>query len=263
MKPKHITAPLLSLSILFVFINSIPTKAGNLVNTASTRTQQKSQMTMPASPSQPEESFSQNNPKLQNALDHRSLTSQTGLAALWPFPRFPAAAQRRRLSTPFEKFIARVKNGQAGQVRGVYVDGAFALPVIQQPGDNPAFVSEKWGEVTQFSSAAANKVTGLLAHNYLSGEEFFELVIGQEVNIVYGDGSYASYQVTDTSRYQKLTPNSLRSDFIDLQTDRRVTTAEVFKKFYNGGHKVTFQTCLEKEGLSNWGLIFIVAKPAN
>lgn len=190
------------------------------------------------------------------------LTAQTGLAALWPFPHAQAPLKRTTISPRFDKFISRVMNGQAGMVRGIFAPGVFSLPVVQQPADNSTFVSEKWGEVTQFKSAAENGVTGLLAHNFLSGSQFYKLNIGQDLSIVYGDGTYKDYEVTGISRFKKLTPSSLRSDFIDLQTDRKMTTAEVFSRFYTGKEKVTFQTCLEKEGLSNWGLVFIVAEPS-
>jgi len=189
------------------------------------------------------------------------LAAQTGLTALWPFQQAPVPVTRTRLPQDLERFVNSVKNGEAGQVRGVYVSGALALPVIQQPADDPAFVSEKNGEVTQFQSAAFNNITGLLAHNYLSGSEFYELKTGQIVNIVYGNGAIRRYRINEISRFQKLEPNSLRSDFIDLQTGEKVSTAQVFNRYYNGDHKVTFQTCLENEGLSNWGLVFIVAQP--
>lgn len=78
-------------------------------------------------------------------------------------------------------------------VRGVYVPEVLALLVQQQPAGDPGFVSSMEGIVTQFEYAAQSGVTGLIAHNYLSGELFFNLEIGQEVFIVYGDGSVLQY----------------------------------------------------------------------
>lgn len=255
MKFKQLSASLLSLSFLILFINAYPINKGDLNYSAAYPPLEGSQTSMfsissrtPLS-SEPEEASQQG-----------ALTAPTGLAALWPFQQSRTPAYRERLSPHFEKFINQVKNGVPDQVRGVYVANSFALPVIQQPEDEPAFVSENLGEVTQFRSAAENGITGLLAHNYLSGQEFYELDLGEDVNIVYGNGMYRRYRVTEIRRFQKLTPNSLHSDFIDLESGKKETTAQVFNRFYNGKHKVTFQTCLENEGLSNWGLIFIVAE---
>jgi hypothetical protein len=159
------------------------------------------------------------------------------------------------------RFIAKVTNGEPETIRGVYVADVLALPVIQQPDGDAAYVSEEDGVVTQFQSAAHYQVTGLLAHNYLAGELFDGLEPGQTVFIVMGNGDTRRYRVTGVFRYQKLSPNSLRSRLIDLETNQSLSTAEVFGRFYKGEHKVTFQTCLEGEGLLNWGLVFIVAEP--
>lgn len=161
----------------------------------------------------------------------------------------------------FLSFVEKVKDGQTEVIRGVFVQDVLGLPIIQQPVGEVAFVSNRSGEVTQFKSAADADVIGLLAHNYLAGKRFYRLVIDQEVRIIYGDGNYRRYRIDSISQYQKLTPSSLHSDLIDLQTGQQVTTEHVFARFYRGVHHVTFQTCLEKNGLSNWGLTFIVASP--
>ena len=89
----------------------------------------------------------------------------------------------------FDKFIKSVANGKAGEVRGVYVANVLALRVVQQPADNPAYVSSTAGTVTQFQMAASQGVTGMLAHNYAAGALFSSLAAGQEVRIVFGDGA--------------------------------------------------------------------------
>ncbi len=164
-------------------------------------------------------------------------------------------------SPAFIRFIDKVADGQKGVIKGVYVAGIFALPVVQQPEGEWAFVSEESGIVTEFQSAARNGVTGLLAHNYLSGALFYKLKVGKEVRIVYGDKEIKRYQIVGIYRFQKLTPGSPQSELIDLDTNEQVTTEDVFNRFYRGGHKVTFQTCLEAHGHSNWGLTFTVAMP--
>lgn len=149
---------------------------------------------------------------------------------------------------------------EAQNVRGVYAYGSFALPVVQQPEDNSLYVSNHNGILTQFQSASQYGITGLLAHNYLSGREFYNLGLGQEIQVIYGDGRVRSYRVSNIQRYQKLIPSSSQSHYIELDTGKEMTTKQVFRKFYRGGNQVTFQTCLEGEGLLNWGLYFVIAQ---
>lgn len=184
----------------------------------------------------------------------------------FPKSRTLSVAAARRIteaqmaSPEFRSFIEEVLNGHLGEIRGVYVEGVLSLPVIQQPADQQTYVSIEARSTTQFHSAARNGVIGLLAHNFLAGGLFYKLQPGQEVWIVYGDGSLEDYQVTDISQYQKLAPDSLHSDLVDLATGQKLTTEQVYDRFYRGDHHVTFQTCLERNGTSNWGLTFVVAK---
>lgn len=176
-------------------------------------------------------------------------------------PQAPTATKTQLPASPFQRFTKMVIDGKAGIVRGVYVEGVLALRVVQQPGNDWKFVSTDDGTVTQFQSATSNGVTGLLAHNYLSGQLFYKISLGKEIDIVFGDGGVRRYQVSSILKFQKLDLNSLTSDFIDLRNGKLTTTADVFSQVYSGGDRVTLQTCLEKDGISNWGLIFVVAKP--
>jgi hypothetical protein len=141
------------------------------------------------------------------------------------------------------------------------VPGVFSLPVIQQPEDKVVYIANRPGMLTQFQLASQNGIIGLMAHNYLSGKDFYKLGIGQEVNVVYNDHRIGHYQVTSIRRFQKLRPSRLYSDFVDLDTRQRLTTGQVFDQFYRGESHVIFQTCLEGEGRMDWGIIFIVASP--
>ena len=38
-------------------------------------------------------------------------------------------------------FIENIKDGNANNLRGIYVEGVIAFPVVQQPYGNPGFVS--------------------------------------------------------------------------------------------------------------------------
>lgn len=167
----------------------------------------------------------------------------------------------KAISPAFRRFVRKVADGQAGVIRGVYVDETLALRVLQQPEDNAAFVSNESGTATQFRSAANYGITGLLAHNYLSGRLFYNLVPGQEIRVVFGDASFQRFKIESFHRFQKLTPSSLQSDFIDLSTGEKMTTGQVFNQFYKGDGHLTLQTCLAAKGISNWGLTFIIATP--
>jgi hypothetical protein len=141
------------------------------------------------------------------------------------------------------------------------VPGIFTLPVIQQPEDEAVYVANRAGLLTQFRMASQNGVVGLMAHNYLSGKDFDQLEIGQEVRVVYTDRQIGRFQVTSIHRFQKLQPSRLYSDFVDLDTRERLTTSQVFDQFYRGRPHVTFQTCLEKDGRLDWGILFVIASP--
>jgi hypothetical protein len=177
-----------------------------------------------------------------------------------PPPSIDSWTSRSQLPT-LNNFVNNLVNGQANSARGVYVPGFMAFPIVQQPRGNTGFVSEQAGTVTQFQLAARYGVIGLLAHNYLSGNEFYRLVEGLKVLVVNGDGSLSNYHITEVVEYQKLTPGSNWSHYLNLETGERLTTYQVFSEYYQGEHHITFQTCLEKDGLETWGLRFVVAEP--
>jgi hypothetical protein len=179
-----------------------------------------------------------------------------------PPPTIDSWNSRQQLPS-LSNFSSSVTNGQANTLRGVYVPGFLALPVVQQPAGNTGFVSGTPDTVTQFQLAARNGVIGLLAHNYLAGIEFYRLIEGLNVLTIKGDGSRDSYQISRIKEYQKLTPGSNWSDYIDLETGERLTTYQLYNQYYQGDHHLTFQTCIERDGLETWGLRFVVAKPIN
>jgi hypothetical protein len=158
-------------------------------------------------------------------------------------------------------FVASVRDGSANTVRGVYVPGKFALSVVQQPEGYGGYVSRNDGVVTQYGYAARKGTIGLLAHNYLAGANFTALEAGQKVQIVYGDGRIANYEIAYVYRYQALQPNSSSSIFVNLDDNKQYTAWDVFQKVYTGGDHVTLQTCIEANGEPSWGRLFVVALP--
>lgn len=185
------------------------------------------------------------------------------LATLIPTGNVYALTQnihRSKLPT-LELFVEQVKNGQKGQLRGIFVPGILAAPIVQQPVGNDEFISPWENIVTQFSTASGLGSTGLLAHNYLAGKTFAALQVGQKFYLIYGDGTTATFTVSDILHYQALEPNSKSSKFEDLKTGNTLTYSELFAEVYNRPGQVIFQTCIESENKSAWGRLFVIAEP--
>ena len=158
-------------------------------------------------------------------------------------------------------FIAQVKNGSAEQITGLYIQDIFSFPVIQQPSDQPAYVSTNADLVTQFSSASSFGSLGFLAHNNLAGSRFSEIENGDLISVVFGDGHFIQYQVTQIRSLQALEPTSTSSSFLDLSDNQKLTTQEVFYQTYGVRDQLILQTCISSQGLDSWGRLFIVAVP--
>jgi hypothetical protein len=161
----------------------------------------------------------------------------------------------------FAEFNRSVQNGEAGVLRGVYVPDVLALPVVQQPTNKPYYVSNRDGQITQFSIASQYGNTGLLAHNTLSGKLFSQLAIGQEVRLVYGDGKVEYYVIAQSMRFQALQPESVSSSFHNLDRSETLTAGQMFNRAYVGESRVVFQTCIAAEGNPSWGRLFVIAVP--
>ncbi len=160
-----------------------------------------------------------------------------------------------------EDFTERIKNDQADQLVGVYVQDLLAARIIQQPKGSPEYVSPRGNIVTQFSDATQYRSTGLLAHNYLAGAVFHTLQKGQSVQLIYGDGHHAEFVVEEMLQYQALNPKSPTSDFIDLSSGERLSAAKLFPIAYNHPGSIIFQTCINAEGNKSWGRLFVIAIP--
>jgi hypothetical protein len=161
----------------------------------------------------------------------------------------------------FADFDKSVQNGQANILRGVYVPGVLALPIVQQPTSNPFYVSNRNGELTQFALVSQYGNTGLLAHNTLSGKLFSQLFNGQEVRLIYGDGRVAYYVIESVLRFQALQPDSTSSSFRNLDRNETISAGSMFNRVYAGGRRAVFQTCIAANGNSSWGRLFVVAIP--
>jgi hypothetical protein len=187
------------------------------------------------------------------------------LTALISPPPARVRAQEARASTSFlpdlQTFLRWMTNSETDQLRGVYAPDLFASPVVQQPAGSPGFVSRSENVLTQFGSAAGLGSTGLLAHNYLAGRHFALMQPAQVLHLVYGDGRIETYIVAHLLRYRALQPNSMQSDFEDLNSGERIGGATLFSDIYGQRGAVVLQTCIASNGSSTWGRLFVIAMP--
>ena len=163
---------------------------------------------------------------------------------------------------PLWSFVESIANGEL-ELRGLYIPSVLALEVIQQPKSQSAFVSSEPDKATQFRLASAYGTIGLLAHNYAGGADFDEVVIGDQIDLVYGDGRIHHYRVSSILRFQAIDPTNTRTSFVDLATQLKATAEDLFMKVYSGKPHLTLQTCISNGSISSWGRLFIIAEPVN
>jgi len=158
-------------------------------------------------------------------------------------------------------FISQVRNGQAGEVRELYIPEILAATVVHQPREDNNFVSSEPNSVTLFGPSSQLGSTGLLAHNYLAGANFFLAQKDQIFYLIYGDGQISMWVVKEILQYQALNPTSKFSNFIDLKNNASLTTAEAFSKVYDRPGQVILQTCIAMDHNASWGRLFVIAQP--
>ncbi len=177
-------------------------------------------------------------------------------------PGFSPTVSYSKSNIPdFPAFYNPIQSGEADVIQGVYVSDTLAFPVVQQPADDPYYVSNHDGEVTQFDTATQYGNIGLLAHNNLSGRSFSRLSVGQEVELVYGDGRIEKFVITEVLHFQALQPQSQQSTFLNLDNSETLSANQMFNRVYTGSHHLTFQTCIKANGNMSWGRLFVVATP--
>lgn len=159
------------------------------------------------------------------------------------------------------EFVKSVKNEGSRTIQGIYVRDVLSMAVIQQPAGNAGWVSETDNVITQFGMATRYNTTGLLAHNTHAGEKFSKLKEGQIVVVVNGKGKLQRYKISSIYRFQALQPNNPYSDFIDLETNQKLSATALFYQVYTGDHHLTFQTCIAQNGDFSWGRLFVLATP--
>jgi hypothetical protein len=159
------------------------------------------------------------------------------------------------------QFVRQVTNGNAAQVTGVYVENVFALPVVQQPTGNPAYISTQPDTLTEFSLSLQYGSLGFVAHNTLAGALFTKLAAGNLLVIINGDGSQQSYQVNQVRHFKANDPNSPYSSYVDLDQGGLLTYSDLFFQTYGQKGTAILQTCIAADGVDSWGRLFVIASP--
>ncbi len=167
----------------------------------------------------------------------------------------------RAARAEFAAFVERVSNGDSDTITGVYVPGIFSYPVEGQPAGNAGYVSGAVDRLTQFNLASQYGTVGFWPTTIWRVPRF-NLASGQKVQVIFGDGSAKSYVIAETHSFQAKQPNSPFSDFLELDQENSVWSAEdLFYKMYAGDERVVFQTCIAADGVSTWGRYFVIAIP--
>jgi hypothetical protein len=184
------------------------------------------------------------------------------LVAVFVSPRPTQAISNLASALPgFTGAYQSAPNRIGNQLRGVHVEDVLDLPIVQQPADQPYYVSDRRGEVTEFSLVEKYGSIGLLAHNTLSGKTFSQLAVGQTIHLIYQNGREDDFVVTQVLHFQALQPDSITSSFRNLHEDETLTATEMFNRAYVGGNRLVFQTCIAAEGNASWGRLFVIAMP--
>ena len=182
-----------------------------------------------------------------------------------PTPTFnptPTLEVPKPVRRAFDTFVDLIRTGDAEKIVGIFAEQELALRVVYQPSNNPGFVSTINGIATYFllPYRIANN-HGFLAHNYLSGGLFFNLQLGDIVQVIWGDGYYEDFEVLEVQAYQALSPKSSSSRFVNLTTGDNLSASSLFTRVYGGSYHTTLQTCIAQGDEDSWGRIFIIAPP--
>jgi hypothetical protein len=174
----------------------------------------------------------------------------------------PGHAVRSRQDRALSSFVFSLSSTQNDSLRGIFVADKLQYLISYQPTTDPGFVSTNPDTVTYFSAAANYGSTGLIAHNYLAGSDFFRITESDEISLVNGDGTVHRFLVTEIREYQALSPNSPYSSFVDLANpEKTISYRDLFFETYGVSDRLILQTCISKNNSDSWGRLFIIAIP--
>ena len=191
--------------------------------------------------------------------------SSASLLVLNAFASIPVTGTPQVDNEPFQaqfhpQAASQAYGNDANTISSIFVPNEFFYPVVQQPANSPDYVSPSENLVTEFNLPKKYGTVGLLAHNYLAGDSFDELSVGQTIYLFYEDGHADRYTVSQVFRYRALEPNDIQSQFEDLDTGEILTANEAFIRMYMGAPHLTLQTCIYANGDPSWGRLFVIAE---
>lgn len=142
--------------------------------------------------------------------------------------------------------------------------GVFSYAVVQQPSDQPGYVSSKENRVTEFGLATRYGSQGFLAHNNLAGAKFFNVRVGDTIRVSYRNGTSRTFLVTQVRHLQATRPNSPTSNFVDLDNANvKLSAVELFYQTYGVEGTLVLQTCIANGDALSWGRLFIIGIPSH
>jgi hypothetical protein len=185
---------------------------------------------------------------------------QSARDSLEPSPSSRSNSTQTAL-TILNEFIAWLTGDKRVTAMELILPETEGLSVVQQPKDQPNYVSLGAAAVTQFELASDHGSVGLLAHNYLAGMKFFDLEVGQRLSLVTEDGPQ-TYVIAEVLRVEALRPYDPYSSFRLLDGSEEIlTSTDLFRMVYGGRGRLILQTCIEANGNPNWGRLFVIANP--
>ncbi len=142
----------------------------------------------------------------------------------------------------------------------IILPNKICLRIIQQPKNKDEFVSPIVGCVTQFRKPNLYGCLGILAHNYSSGKHFSDLKIEEIVEYIKDDKTKNFYKINKIEKYQALSPKNTKSQFINLETNQKLSYNQLFTKMFTKKNTMVFMTCIQKEEEMSWGRLFVMAE---
>lgn len=174
---------------------------------------------------------------------------------------FNAATNPASNQDDLGELIARVTNGNADQVVGSYIPDLLAAEVLQQPEDQPDWISPDAGTLTQYRAASQLGNLGLLASKDSAAALFDQMAAGLPVTIIQGDGSLREYSIAGILTFQAIDPTDPNSDYLIQPVGVHVPYSELLNCIYGGEEHLVFESTIDKPDVPNWGKLFVVAFP--
>lgn len=133
---------------------------------------------------------------------------------------------------------------------------AFTFTILYQPPGAPFYIFPIPKSVTSFANACCGNI-GLLAHVEQSGIAFFDLNKNDIITLEYSDHEQR-YVVIETREYVADNPNSIYSNFQNVETGEWITSLDLATELYHSKRpQLVLQTCFDGTN----GRLFVIAIP--